>query len=207
MKQDYDIIRKSNFDDNIIINYGIIKGTNTIVLIKAGLDGSMYGYENKYLRMANKINDKYGYTVICSSNPSCNVDPLADAMSIVEEYTKEEQMDKYSIYYMGYSNGGLHGAWYGHKYPSIKRMLLVNAPLMFNWHKTKEGISLYLGERITLLYGSLDQSIGYIELLKPLLDETKKLEIIDGEDHLFSKGIFDFTELPEKYLLNNLKND
>ncbi len=33
------------------IEYGIIDGNNTIVFIKAGLEGSCYGYENKYVRI------------------------------------------------------------------------------------------------------------------------------------------------------------
>ncbi len=200
MKKDYDIIEHRTFN-NAIIDYGIIKGNNTMVLIKAGLDGSMYGYNNKYLRMAESINNNYGYTIICSSNPSCTEDPLQDAMEMINDYCKKENYSEYTIYYMGYSNGGLHGAWYGYKYPLIRRMILVNAPLMFNWHKTKDGIKQYSGEKLTLIYGSQDQSIGFVDLLKPLLNDKVKLEIIDGENHLFSNGKYDFIKLPEDYLL------
>lgn len=41
---DYDSIVYSRFSDDIIINYGIIKGNSTIIFIKAGQDGSCYGY-------------------------------------------------------------------------------------------------------------------------------------------------------------------
>ena len=37
----------SKFINNIIIDYGIVNGNNTIVFIKAGQDGSLYGYNNK----------------------------------------------------------------------------------------------------------------------------------------------------------------
>ena len=33
------------------IEYGIIEGNNTIVFIKAGMEGCWYGYENKYVRI------------------------------------------------------------------------------------------------------------------------------------------------------------
>ena len=47
----------------------------------------------------------------------------------------------YEVYYMGNSNGGIIGAQFGIKYPQIKRMLLINPPLMINWHRTKEGLN------------------------------------------------------------------
>ena len=60
---------KKEFKDIAIIEYGIVEGNNTIVFIKAGQNGSLYGYQNKYVRMANNLNKKYGCSVICSSNP------------------------------------------------------------------------------------------------------------------------------------------
>ena len=62
--------------DISIIRYGIIYGKNTIVFIKGGQDCSLYGYQNKYLKMAHNIHDKYGYTVIVSSNPFNGENPL-----------------------------------------------------------------------------------------------------------------------------------
>lgn len=38
-----------------------------------------------------------------------------------------------NIYYMGMSNGAVLVARYGHMHPEIKRMLLINGPLMINW--------------------------------------------------------------------------
>lgn len=199
---DYDKIIHSQFEEIAIIDYGIVKGNETIVFIKAGQDGSMYGYQNKYLKIADSINNKYGYTVICSSNPFDGTNPLDNAMKVIDDYCIEEDIKDYKIYYMGHSNGALIGAWFGANYPRIKRMLLVNGPLMYNWHKTKEGILNFSGERIVLVYGSLDQSIQYTGLIEPLLNEKVKLEIIEGQDHHFSKDTFDFKTLPEKFLIN-----
>lgn len=200
-RTDYDKIIHSQFEDIAIIDYGIIKGNETIVFIKAGQDGSMYGYQNKYLKIADNINKKFGYTVICSSNPFDGTNPLDNAMKVIENYCKEQKIKDYKIFYMGHSNGALIGAWFGVNYPRIKRMLLVNGPLMYNWHKTKEGIQKFSGEKLVLVYGSLDQSFRYTELVKPLENEKIKLEIIEGQDHHFSKNTFDFKKLPEKFLL------
>ena len=128
-KKDYDKIVHSQLEDIAIIDYGIIKGNEIIVFIKAGQDGTIYGYQNKYLKIANSINKKYGYTVICSSNPFDGTNPLDNAMKVIKDYCNEQQIEKYKIYYMGHSNGALIGAWFGIKYPEIKRMLLVNGPI------------------------------------------------------------------------------
>ena len=103
----------STFKDTITIEYGIVEGNNTIVFIKVGQDGSLYGYHNKYIKMAKRLNQKYGCSVICSSNPFDGNNPLDNAMEVIEDYAKK--FDDYKIYYLGYSNGALIGAWFGIK--------------------------------------------------------------------------------------------
>ena len=187
----------SNFNDEII-DYGIVEGNNIIVVIKAGQDGSLYGYQNKYIKMARRLNKKYGCSVICSSNPFDGNNPLDNAMEIIEDYAKI--FDNYKIYYLGYSNGALIGAWFGVKYPKIKRMALVNGPLMYNFHKTKEGALSFNGDMISFIYGEYDQSIGYIDLLKNMENDKIKVFVEKGQDHHFSKSEESFQEIPEKYL-------
>ena len=105
----FDIIFSKTID-NEEVNYGIIEGNNTVLFIKAGQDGSMYGYQNKYLTIANNINKNYGYTVICSSNPLRKSNPLEQAIKVIEDYCKQKEFEDYKIYYMGLSNGGYVGA-------------------------------------------------------------------------------------------------
>lgn len=188
----------SKFEDIAIIDYGIVEGNNTIVFIKAGQNGSLYGYQNKYIKMAKRLNKKYGCSVICSSNPFDGNNPLDNAMEVIEDYAK--RFDDYKIYYLGYSNGALIGAWFGIKYPKIKRMALVNGPLMYNLHKTKEGALSFKGESINFIYGEYDQSIGYVELLKRIENDKIKVFIEGGQDHHFSKSEEDFQKMPDKYL-------
>ena len=193
----FDIEIKSNFKDNIIIDYGIIEGNNLIIFIKSGQNGSLYGYQNKYIRMAKRLNKKYGCSVICSSNPFDGENPLDDAMKVIEDYAS--RFDDYKIYYLGYSNGALIGAWFGTKYPKIKRMVLVNPPLMFNYYKTKEGTLSFKGKSINYVFGEYDQSIKYVELLKSLENDKIKVFIEKGQDHHFSKSDEEFQRIPEKY--------
>jgi pimeloyl-ACP methyl ester carboxylesterase len=188
----------SKLEDIAIIDYGIVEGNNIIVFIKAGQNGSLYGYQNKYIKMAKRLNKKYGCSVICSSNPFDGNNPLDNAMEVIEDYAK--RFDDFKIYYLGYSNGALIGAWFGIKYPKIKRMALVNGPLMYNLYKTKEGALSFKGESINFIYGEYDQSIGYVELLKSLENDKIKVFIEEGQDHHFSKSEEDFQKIPEKYL-------
>lgn len=188
----------SKFEDIAIIDYGIVEGNNIIVFIKAGQNGSLYGYQNKYINMAKRLNKKYGCSVICSSNPFDGNNPLDNAMEVIEDYAK--RFDDFKIYYLGYSNGALIGAWFGIKYPKIKRMALVNGPLMYNLYKTKEGALSFKGESINFIYGEYDQSIGYVELLKSIENDKIKVFIEEGQDHHFSKSEEDFQKIPEKYL-------
>lgn len=188
----------SKFEDIAIIDYGIVEGNNTIVFIKAGQNGSLYGYQNKYIKMAKRLNNKYGCSVICSSNPFDGNNPLDNAMKVIEDYAK--RFNDYKIYYLGYSNGALIGAWFGVQYPRIKRMALVNGPLMHNLHKTKEVALSFKGEFINFIYGEYDQSIGYIELLKSIENDKIHVFIEKGQDHHFSKSEEGFQKIPEKYL-------
>lgn len=188
----------SKFEDIAIIDYGIVEGNNIIVFIKAGQNGSLYGYQNKYIKMAKRLNKKYGCSVICSSNPFDGNNPLDNAMEVIEDYAK--RFADFKIYYLGYSNGALIGAWFGIKYPKIKRMALVNGPLMYNLYKTKEGALSFKGESINFIYGEYDQSIGYVELLKNIENDKIKVFIEEGQDHHFSKSEEDFQKIPEKYL-------
>ena len=190
----------SKFMNNIIIDYGIINGNNTIVFIKAGQNGSLYGYNNKYIKMAKRLNNKYNCTVICSSNPFDGHNPLDNAMTIIEDYASI--FKEYKIYYLGFSNGALIGAWYGYKYPKIKRMALVNGPLMFNYHKTKEGSLSFKGESLNFIYGEYDQSIDYLDILKAIQTNKIKVYVEDKQDHHFSKSEEEFQLLPDKYLFN-----
>lgn len=195
----YDEILKKKFRDIAIIEYGIIKGNSTIVFIKAGQDGSIYGYENKYLTIAKKLNEKYGYTVISSSNPFDGNNPLDHDMNVVKEYCVNNNIEDYKVYYMGQSNGARIGISWGYQHPEIKKLLLINSPIFINWHILKNGIIESNNQEMILVYGDRDNSYRYVELIEPLLTENKKLVIVNGADHNFVNMLDEFIDLPIKY--------
>lgn len=194
----FDKIVKSNLEDITVIEYGIIEGNNTIVFIKSGQNGSIYGYNNKYIKMAKRLNKKYKCTVICSSNPFDGNNPLDNAFTIIEKYTSK--FEDYKVYYLDFSNGALIGAYFGINYPKIKRMLLVNMPLIYDINLIKNNLNNFNNEKVTIVYGSLDYSINLLENIKDIKSNRVDIKVILNEDHYFSKDEEDFYSLPEKYL-------
>ena len=194
----FDKIVKSNLEDITTIEYGIIEGNNTIVFIKSGQNGSIYGYNNKYIKMAKRLNKKYKCTVICSSNPFDGNNPLDNAFTVIEKYTSK--FEDYKVYYLGFSNGALIGAYFGINYPKIKRMLLVNMPLIYDINLIKNNLNNFNNEKVTIVYGSLDYSINLLENIKDIKSNRVDIKVILNEDHYFSKDEENFYSLPEKYL-------
>ena len=194
----FDKIVKSNLEDIAVIEYGIIEGNNTIVFIKSGQNGSIYGYNKKYIKMAKRLNKKYKCTVICSSNPFDGNNPLDNAFTVIEKYTSK--FEDYKVYYLGFSNGALIGAYFGINYPKIKRMLLVNMPLIYDINLIKNNLNNFNNEKVTIVYGSLDYSINLLENIKDIKSNRVDIKVILNEDHYFSKDEEDFYSLTEKYL-------
>lgn len=181
-----------------IIDYGIIYGTDKmVVLIKTGQNGSIYGYNDKYLRMATDINKKHSCTVVVSSNPYDCTDSLEQALEVIFEEVSQDV----EVYFMGMSNGAILGARFGHLHPEIKRMLLINGPLMINWPQTKKGLEKFNGEFATMVYGSLDPSYMYAEMVE-FIDNPGKIKLVkcEGADHNFKNMDEYFQRLPEEFL-------
>ena len=125
------------------------------------------------------------------------------AVSFSRVSTREQKgFDDYQVYYMGLSNGGYIGAAYAHLYPKMKRMLIVNMPIFVNWHKIKDGMKQFNGKQATFIYGTLDPSYKYVEMLTLLNKDNIKLEIIKDADHNFVGKLDEFIALPNKYLVN-----
>ena len=203
LKLTKDFEMKIYFLDFDEIEYGIVKGNSTILFVQAGQDESIYGYKNKYLNMAKNINKKYGISVICSSNPYIGLNPLNHDLKVVDEYARNEKFNDYKIYYMGTSNGAFIGCYFGVKYQQIKRMLLINMPLdITTINKIKNKIPKFFGEKLTFVYGTLDESYLMIDKIKSFQNDKIHFEFYSGQEHYFSKNNFLLDELPEKYLLN-----
>jgi len=182
------------------VNIGIIDGDNTIVLIIPGQNTGIFGYKNRYLKLSKQINEKYGPTVIITSNPFQNENPIEDLMYIIRRYA--ERFKDFKVYYFGFSKGANIGSHYATLESEITRMVLINGPLMVNPHKTKEGITRFQGERMTFIYGSLDPSYEYSGLVTLNPKENVKLVILDNINHNIENEDI-FLKLPDQSLFYN----
>ena len=174
---------------------GYIPGSAKALFIKTGQGGSIYGYENGYLKSALEVNDKYGYSVFVSATTVDTKESFQEDITLVEELIGTPDFE---LYYLGVSKGGLIGIWHGCDEPRIVKMLSINAPLMINYHgKTLPGV-LKLGiDKLVMIYGSLDPSFKYL----PFVKKHANVSIIEGADHNLYGSNMTLLEIIEKLLL------
>lgn len=205
---DYQLKLSLPYVNDIIIDYGIIPGNENIFFIKVGLNGNIYGYEDKYLKIATRLNTEYGWSVIVASNPSHRSNSIEQGMNLIGEYASQQksqnqQFQNYKVFYMGFSNGAALGLEYCHLYPQISKALLINGPLIINPHKLVSGIRNFKGNKMHIVYGDKDPSFPEIRFFKELESETVKFHILENIDHNFTGEIEKFKQLPETYLFES----
>lgn len=183
--------------NNKKVNIGVLNGNNTIVLVIPGQNTDIYGYEERYLKLSTKMNKDYGVSVIISSNPFKMDDPIEELMFFINKYA--EKFDDYKLYYFGFSKGANIGAQFATLEDKFKRLVLVNGPLMINYHKTKDGINRFNGEKMTFVYGELDPSFKYSELITLEPKDNIKLLTLKNMDHNVKNEMV-FLDIPAKTL-------
>ena len=199
----FDYYIESEFLDTIL-EYGIIKGNSKIVLFKPGLTGTLLGKNNYHYNVAKLIHNKYGCTVICSNNPDNNTkNTLEDAYQLINEYVSFMNFENYEIYYLGDSNGGVLGGRYVYLYPNIKKALLINPPLFISYHKLKDGMIKFNGDKMVFVYGSLDPSYKFVKMLENTGNDKVSYVVLENKDHNLSDDIKLLESLLDDYLFNN----
>ena len=202
---DFDI-KVSAFCNSVQIDYGIINGkfniesSHIVVYIKAGITGSIYGYENKYLKMAKNLNEKFGVSVFVASNPEGTGNSIGHGLKIIENYCKERQVKQFNVYFVGVSNGGVQGLFAFEKNPLINKALLIGAPLNYNPDLIKKALINFNGEKLHLICGDKDPGFGLFKLYSELENEKIIFTAFLNVDHVFSGNTELFIKLPEKYL-------
>jgi hypothetical protein len=172
------------------IEYGVLRGGENTVFIKAGRGGTYRGENDKYLRFALFLREKYGASVVCSSNPeACRGSWDAD-VSVLREFGGE-------LYLWGTSDGGFKCIDVAEKLCFCKAVL-TNMPLMINFYKTKERLKKIPSGRIAFVYGEQDPSFKYIPFLfslgcklVTLAGAGHCLDITEEERELFGKLLFE----------------
>lgn len=169
------------FDKEIGEKFGIINGDSKLIFIKTGRGGSIYGYNNKYLKLSKHIRDCLGYSVVISANPENSECELHGELQEIKDYVPSYD----EIFYIGISNGAIVGAQQGYIIEDVKKMLLVNGPLIINPHKTIMGLEKFCGNTC-LVYGDNDPSYPYLEILQLQKLPNVEVKVVVGADHNFS---------------------
>ena len=190
-----------NYPMEIASRVGIIPGNDTCVFIKTGKGGGIYGYEGKYIEIAMQIHGTFEYTVCVSANPVGESCVLSD--EIIELNSRIIGIKE--IFYIGISNGASVGAQQAHQIDTIQRMLLINGPLMINWHKTKAGVEAFNGKEVVFVYGDKDPSYKYFDLLGLIKSNAVKNYFVCGADHNFTGMTAEFKELVLFFVSNSLE--
>lgn len=186
------------------ITYGIMHGDNTILFIKIGYHGSIYGYKHKYVKMAKKINKNHKCTVIVSSNPNGYSDFFEGEINSIKAYAYYHHFDKYQIFYFGHSAGAILGMMHVYKYPEIKKVLLINPPIYNNENtilldSIKFGITKFNKGKMHIILGTKDYSFLETEKLYESHKEKIQIHKIIGADHNFKNKLKLFINLPELF--------
>jgi predicted esterase len=178
------------------IDYGVVEGGNRIVLIKTGLGSDYFGYENKYLTMAFQLRDQYGFSVLVASNPHDGRRHTRMDQQALEQCTADLCGGSPELYFFGHSNGGIKGLELTSTGISFKKMVLVNMPLMINFHKTKRYISAIPQTTILAIFGEQDPSVSYAPFLERAAENVRVLTIPQA-DHTFRGMTNEFIGLSE----------
>ena len=197
MSLKFDCVFRLEFEGNIVEG-GCMVGNNKIVYIKSGMGGSYLGYEDKYLKIANLLHDKYGCSVICVSNPVQL--PISVDKTILCDFIKEYGVNNHEMFFFGHSNGGAKGLELAASGIAFKRMVLINMPLMLNFHKMVNWIQSIPETEIVTVYGDKDPSCSYIPFLENKKLSNVEILKIQGADHHFKGMMETFIELSENVM-------
>ena len=194
MKESFDEIREYGSDGESLV-YGCIRGNEKIVFIKAGLGGDHIGYENKYMRIACSLYEKYGCTVISVSNPNEKQWGVEDDAAILNAVIQSYALKSPELYLFGASNGCTKGLTLANKIV-FRRMVLVNMPLTINFHRTKKLLFGIPETEVIAVYGEKDMTYPYAPLLEGKRSGLSVVRI-QGADHQFIGMTDEFVALAE----------
>ena len=180
--------------------------SNVILLTVPGVDGSVDGFENKYVTIAESIQKQHGAAVVRIANPFITShhweSNVRQALAYINEHASEIcGYENFEIRIIAHSAGAAILGQIAWEYPEISRILLVNPAIALNTEGFTHGLSQFSGNA-TILVGTDDPSYGTVTSIvhSGILDDTQLVEIT-GADHHFSEPHFQvFLESPTKYL-------
>ena len=189
----YDKIISKTIDSEEI-NYGIIHGNEKIVFVKVGADGSIRGYQDKYLKMAHRVHERLGATVICASNPYIEHGHLEADQEVISDVATGCGFADYEVYFVGTSDGGYHNLLLTKLVHKTVKLLGINASLI-DEDNFIEILQAPPHVKKILVYGTEDGDFDFVSVLQALECENLKVVTIEGADHEFTGMVDTFISL------------
>lgn len=180
------------------IDIEFYKGNENALLILTGIGGTTKGYDDKYVKIANQILNKFGFSVIVATTPSGSYLHTKENLDFVMKYVLDKCSGK--VYAMGNSAGGNILLMHAHEHSQIEKILAVNPVLNINFFKIESGINKFKGKSI-IVCGEKDTSSKFCKMLNCTCD----INILKDIDHNFSNDIEVFIDLPRTYLFSKEK--
>lgn len=177
------------------LHYGILYGNEKIVFIKVGADGSIRGYQDKYLKMAHRIHERLGATVICASNP--NVDYSAQVVAdkvMIAKVVVDRGFADHEVYFVGTSDGGYQNLLLAGQVPQTRKILGINASLIDADDLVAQLQKIPYVEKV-LVYGTEDDDFACVPMLQTMACENLKIITVEGANHEFKGMLNEFIAL------------
>lgn len=194
----------------MVFNFFATTG-NTILLTIPGVDGSVDGYKEKYLRIAESVQEENKVSVVRISNPfissfhwESNIRQSLDYISI--NLPSITEGNKAEIRVVAHSAGAAVIAQIAWEYPEIKRLLLINPATKLGLDKMKLGLGMFKGDDVTVIFGSQDPSIYDANELNNTEGKIPiNTFVLEGIDHHFSgtDGLIQFIAASKNHLFIN----
>lgn len=177
--------------------------SDTVLLIVPGVDGSVNGYEDKYIRIAEQVQDKHGVAVVrianpfissfhWESNPRRILDYIATNISVI---TGSSEISRIKV--MAHSAGASIIARIAHEYDNITDILLVNPAQKLGGDAIRQGLRK-TNANVTVIFGEKDPSVSLLEALQ---GDGHHVVVLEGVDHNFSGDFLSlYIGLPQEYL-------
>ena len=173
------------------VDYGFIFGNRKIVFIKAGAGGGILGYQDKYLKMAHRIHERLGATVICSSNYERSIPTDKSAIEWCARYLNLQNAE---LYFVGVSDGADQCIILARTAPT-KKLLCIN-PSFVPGHDPSNRLIMLPRVKKIFVYGTKDEEGRE---LAPRLSEREipnfEIRWVDGADHEFKEMLDELVSL------------
>ncbi|MBM3210453.1 hypothetical protein FJZ39_03905 [Candidatus Saccharibacteria bacterium] len=179
--------------------------SDTVLLIIPGVDGSVNGYQDKYIRIAEQAQDRYGIAAVRIANPFISSFHWESNPRRILDYIASNTDtiagggEAIRIKIMAHSAGASIITKIAHEYDNITDLLLVNPAEKLDGDAIRSGLKK-TDAKVTVIFGEKDPSVSFSEALR---GDGRRVVVLEGADHNFSgENLQAFIELPERYLLS-----